>query len=363
MRRLVLIALLIGLDQWALGSRNIVCRRAVIGSIQTFRYYRELLDELKGTFEDEGLFPVEPRSIADQFPVAYQEIIKLFKAKPSHLSAINLDKLERPNMTMGWVFRDIREYSWRIGDELEFIMYRRIQPGKGGKRPTLDDVKKAREIIGIYVKRFKLRPTGYELSDAIFNNFNADQYSKITVYGKSTICSTWGELRLSLRIGRLTQVQVTVDQMIINGTLPEEMKRLLSPKIRSQEVDHVWFPYTDDYLREEDYAGSQPEPINRPYAVAIGDSKVFDTPFDENYQYRNKVYEQLERYFEVASILGAFYSLEARVYYFFIAGISAKQEQILQQKAAAFNNTIGAGVFRVPHAPIKLFVHGDYDKK
>lgn len=165
-------------------------------------------------------------------------------------------------------------------------------------------------------------------------------------YGKGAVCSVWSELRLSLRIGHLSRVSVKIGQMVDEGVLANKTG-LFTPYFK-REIDHFWYPLKPG--------------VNRPYAVAIGETKVFDLPFTADSSQRGKVYEQFDSYLNIASAIGAQMGLPPQLYYFFVAGVSQGQIDKMQRLTREFNDSLN-GTNPVTRSPVELFVFGNYDAK
>lgn len=344
-------------------SANRARCRGALSTQETFYKHLELVHELKGTFE--SLFPVEPESIAFQFPDAYQRIRSLFFDRPSHLSAINLEKLTRAGIKMDWIFRDIREFAWRIGDDLEkiskdYIVRRNVEAG-----PTQKDVEEARRIVGLYVNKFKVKQTGLERSTTFYDDYDGEHFRKIVAYGDSVVNAVWSELRLSLLIGRLAEAQVTVSKLIKDHKLPSDMKGKVSQKVLDQEIDHLWFPYGEfketakPTPQEFDFRWGK-EPKERAHYIALGDTKSLMKPLSEDYWRWDDLLEQLDRYLTIASFAGHYFSLQPRVYYFFIAGITPSARMKMLRAAEAFNRSLAQRGLLHQQAPVGLLVYGLY---
>lgn len=285
---------------------------------------------LKGTFED--IHPIDPSSIAHQYPNQYARIMRLFRDRPTHLTGINKGLPPTPVMELGQVFRNMHAYAYEIGEDLKYIVD--SYPQNYYARPILYD----------YVARFMGPPTRLSDRKDLFDPTNQEQLNEISRYGKSIVCSLWAELRLSMRIGHLSRVNVTVKDLIAEGVIRDD-KSVLSA-YRDQEIDHFWFPMNATDLK--------------PYAVALGETKVFDVPVTGRYPGRQRVLEQFKRYLEIASIVGAQLGLPAEIHYFFVAGISKGQIARLQKLTDEFNDNLKNEDPSVK-SRVVLKVYGNYE--
>lgn len=284
----------------------------------------------KGTFEH--LHPLDPTSIAIQFPNQYQRILRLFRDRPSHLMGINNGLPPKPGMPMGKIFSNIHRYANEIGEDLGYIV--ESFPRDYYARPLLQD----------YVARFRAPATKLSARVDAFDPDNSQQLQDITRYGKSIVCSLWAELRLSLRIGYLSRVNVTVKQLVRDGVIRNNSGFL--SQYYDQEMDHFWFP------REPNE--------KQPYAVAIGETKVFDVPFTTKHSNAQKVMQQFRRYLDIASVVGAQLGLPPQINYFFVAGIDHSQMEKMQRIAAEFNESL-ANVDVTKRSPVEVRIFGHYD--
>lgn len=302
-------------------------------------------NDKKGTFE--ALFPIEPGSIAARFPKLYDRILELFHDRPSFLHGINRGNPPFPGMPMRQIYENIRDFAERTGDFIDFLAQYSIPEGD----PALD-------ILRSYTRRFQhglpIPPDGGRFDPA-----DAHQFSHVTRFGKARVCSIWSELRLSLRIGMLSRVNVTVRELIRDRVI-DNRAGFLEGSLLDQEIDHLWFP---QYSPKPDPESTRETVSYQPDAIAFGDTKVFDSVFAAGHPKRKKVYEQLQRYLRIASLAGHQMGLPPQLYYFFVAGVSPGEITKLRDLAQAFNDRIRHGELDAGHfAPVELFVYGDYGK-
>ncbi len=284
----------------------------------------------KGTFEH--LHPLDPTSIAIQFPAHYQRILRLFRDRPSHLMGINGGLPPKPGMQMGKIFSNIHRYANEIGEDLGYIV--QSFPADYYARPLLQD----------YVARFRAPETKLSQRSDAFDPENLQQLQDITRYGKSIVCSLWAELRLSLRIGYLSRVNVTVKQLVRDGVIRNDSGFL--NQYYDQEIDHFWFPCEQNK--------------KRPNAVAIGETKVFDMPFTSKHSNAQKVMHQFRRYLDIASVVGDQLGFPPQINYFFVAGIDQAQMGKMQRIAAEFNDSL-ANVDVAKRSPVEVRIFGHYE--
>ncbi len=288
----------------------------------------ESLDLLKGTFE--GGIPLKPTSFAAKFPDIYQRIMRLFDDRPSYLMGINRRRPLVAGMEFGQIIRNIHQYAHHIGEDLGHIL----------KDLPLDFY--ARDLLFQYVTRFQVPTTKLANITDKFDPTSQEHLDGITRYGSATIDSIWSEIRVAMRLENISWVSVSASKLVKEGwldSLPANVEG-------NQEIDHVWYPLTPD--------GS--------YSVAIGETKVFEKPFDNqfNRKSRKRVYDQMERYLTLASMMGAKRGMPAQLHYFFVAGISNSQMARLQEITQAFNHRI-AGLHSANHVPVELFIFGNYE--
>lgn len=351
---LIAILMLVAFDAEAgRGGRG---RGGCARSVDTVRIIQQKLNSLhrlKGTFET--LFPIEPNSVAWRFPELYERLLRLFEDRPSHLIGLNRGNPPEIGTPMTEIFQRMTGFAHNIGKDIDFFATHSIA---NQKDPAF-------RLIQHYADRFKMART--RLSRTAPGNFdsgNIRQLGDISSFGKKAICSLWAEMRLSMRIGRLSLVDVYVRTLVEKGVIRNQPE--LEPYY-NQEIDHFWFPYNNPELVEidqdlvsEDLWSTQLD--YHPDAVAIGDSKVFDSIFDEHHQYREEMHDQLKRLLTIASYIGANYGTPPQVYYFFVAGITKKEIAVLQRITRDFNHQLKMN--HVPsniQAPVELFVYGDYD--
>jgi len=233
---------------------------------------------------------------------------------------------------MGRIFSNIHRYANEIGEDLGYIVD--SLPIDYYARPLLQD----------YVARFRAPATKLSDRTDAFDPDSAQQLQDITRYGKSIVCSLWAELRLSLRIGYLSRVNVTVRQLVRDGVIQNNGGFL--NEYYDQEIDHFWFP------RELNK--------KRPYAVAIGETKVFDVPFTCKHSNAQKVMHQFRRYLNIASVVGAQLGLPPQINYFFVAGVDTGQMEKMQRIATEFNDSL-AGVDVTKRSPVEVRIFGHYE--
>lgn len=288
--------------------------------------------ELKGTFE--ALHPIDPDSVAAHYPKIYERILRLFNDRPSYLSGINRGLPPRPGMELGQIYRNIRTFGHHIGEDLTHIL--KDLPPDYYARPLLLD----------FVTRFGGPETALQQRLEPYDPTDTHEISEITSYGKGVVCSLWAELRMSLRIGHLSRVGIKVEKMIEQGIVSNKDGYL--DRYLKREIDHFWYPRKPGE--------------KQPYAVAIGETKVFDAPFNSRFSRRDEVYEQFETHLEIASVVGAQLGLPPQLYYFFVAGVTQAQIDRMEKIANEFNDRIRAAN-TTNRVPVELFVFGDYEKK
>lgn len=329
---------------WGAADPRKSCGRS---TVDTLRENLSNIHRLKGTFEE--LFPIEHHSIAQRFPEFNRRVLELFHDRPSHLVALNRGNPVVAGMPMADFYRSINRFAWSIGDTLEFYATHLI--------PENDH---ARTIIAKYITEFK-KFTAKENEPGVLDPTNQKQLDTLTAYGKDVVCANWAELRLSLRIGRLSRVSVKVHELIAEGVLTDDSELT---KYRRQEIDHFWFPNYAPTLAEQDQYHQVdgrfwlPRLDYQPQSIAFGETKVFDSPFNGSHNAKTDVYEQFDRYLDIASLAGAQWRLPPEVYYFFVAGITKGQIDRMQRIADAFNKNIKDMHKRWP---VKVTVYGDYN--
>jgi hypothetical protein len=352
--RLVILILTAAIS--ALGNRNqprgpLPAPKVVSPCVQTtldiIRQKIYSVHELKWTFEE--LFPIESNSIAQRYPEFYEMVRRLFHDRPSYLLGMNRNNPPKPGMRLGEIYGNINNFADEIGTSLAYYA-----------KNSIPEKDWAQDIIKYYIEKFrggKVRRSR-ESDNALFDPNNRQQLAELTVHGKGIICSVWSELRLSLRIGGISRVGKKVWELIEEGILPDPLGIFRSHM--KNEIDHLWYPRYAPHpleLKDEVAAPRLPRLDRYPDAVAIGETKVFDLPFDRNTERerRKDVYEKLRTLLEIASRIGANRGLPPELYYFFVAGISEEERAKFNQIADEFNAT-RTGEF----PPVKLYVYGVY---
>lgn len=331
LKRLIIVFLIITpVYDLQAGRRARVCSFGKLDTVQVLAAKIRALKEKAGTFE--GLLPVGKDSFADSFPELYEKLRMTFMVYPSYLTAMNAEIAPVAGSEFGRILTNIHQEAFYIGTKIREIAY------------SLPQTSHFREILHSYADRFQTEPSkeGARRIDE-FDPQSQGQMDILAMYGNKIIDSVWAELRISLRIGHLSRVNVTVRKLIAEGVIENSDGRL--NKFLDQEIDQLSF--TTDQR-------------GRAIAVAFSDTKVFETPFDENKDNRGKVYGQLERYLEIASIIGPKIGQEPRVYYFFVAGISKKEIGKLNAIAARLNKDF-ASRDSTKWAEVKFKVYGDYE--
>jgi len=279
------------------------------------------LNRLKGTFEAE--LPVEPESMAEQFPKATAAIRRLFRDRPSFWAGLNNYNPPLAGETLGTIIGRLNEFAFYIGEDLDVL----IDHMRGDRQST--------ELLRDYAQRFRAgMHFKFPSAAAVYDPASREQLDLLSRYGKFLIDANWSELRVSLLLPNIIGINATVKNLVFLKKLSNK-KGDLTPYL-FQEIDHIWYPE----------AGT----------IAFGDTKVYDSTLRGGEKKRN-VLKQLERYLEIASVAGEQQQKKARVYYFFVAGVTPEVVEQMQTTVDKFNRRLLERGLR-SRPPVDLVVYG-----